>query len=676
MKKVLPYLIVVFATLLFLLLPLNARAVSMFSDTFLGGYNDEWQSTTEYPPLPSTNGITGANQTTWSEITHYLDGNQSFQIDLDVIVNKEISNHNWGIGIGDNSGHQTRLNTWNSSIQIHDSSGRDSLINWDHSLGRHHFKIIISPLGNTDLIVNEDEKELYSLLTSANFDITKIWVSIQGNGDYELANFELSTYEPPPEPTLTPTPTQTPTPSPTPTLTPTPTPTSTPTPTPTPTNTPTPILTATPTPAKPKKVVVLHGMGGSWNKDALLNCKSSGYSGNWSPWKIANADVYQNLISSLQSEGFIPLPYYYDWRKTAPQTATQLHRFIQHNTDDNEHIDMVGHSFGGLVARAYLESLQTNSQLNNLLTVGSPHQGSVLAYPAWAGGEMWIDDTAIRLGFTIMKVGCSLRKGWSAREMIHNLVLSLQNVLPTFDYLRSPDGAAKPISTMKIKNNWLPTTFSSPYYGATVGTLSGVGYETLSALEVLPPNRTDQRLGNWRDGKPTSNRFYRDGDGTVLLESSQLPDATNLTLSLDHTSLVTSAQGINTIIDFLNGSASPQPLSRMKQNDLQIKPTKSATALLIIVDGARAVLTDKDRNKYEDAEGQITVLEPHPEAYTLTVIPEKKWWWKNTYKIVVVQLFEDGSSQWKEYNRHDIFKKHFKLRFDKKYRNDDILRNN
>lgn len=668
MKKFLPSLTIL---LIFFLLAPRIYATSLFSDSFSGGYNSSWQvAPNTASPVASSFGITGAYTGGWGIIRFSISNNITYKIDFDLNVNRDNTNSAWGAGISNNSGAWKYIGNWGQQnlLQIHDSAGSDLLVNWKHNQGIHHFEIIVSPSNGTAFTVYEDGSLLGSIISNANFDIASVDVSFLGNGDYEMANFELSTYEPTPTPTPTPTVTPTPTPTHTPTPTPTPTPTNTPTPIPTPTN--------TPTPASPKKVLVLHGMGGSWNKDALLNCKSSGYSGSWSPWKIANADVYQNLINTLRGEGFVPLAYYYDWRKTAVQTATQVNEYIQRNTDENELIDVIGHSYGGLVARAYLESSQTNSHINKLLTVGSPHQGSVLAYPAWAGGEIWTDDIATRLGFTIMKIGCSLRKGWSAREMINNIVLSLQNILPTFDYLRSQSGALTPITDMKIRNNWLPTSLSYPYYGTTVGTLSGTGYETLSSLEVLPPNRADQRLGNWQDGKPTKNRFYRDGDGTVLLESSQLPDAQNFTLPLDHTELVTNTLGIRTIIDFINGLLHPQPLTHMKQDNQQIKPAKGITALLIIVDGARATLIDKDGNKFEDSEGQITILEPHKEAYTLSVLPNKKWWWKNSYKIVVVQLFEDGSSKWKEYDRHDLSKKHFKLRFDMSHKHNDILRDN
>ncbi|MEK7073909.1 MAG: hypothetical protein AAB960_01110, partial [Patescibacteria group bacterium] len=437
---------------------------------------------------------------------------------------------------------------------------------------------------------------------------------------------------------------------------------------------PTPTNTPTPTPSQPKKVVVIPGMPGSWNKDALLHCKTSGYSGGWTSWDFANANVYAPLITGLEQAGYQPLPFYYDWRKQVTATVPLLSSFIQNSIQSGETVDLVGHSFGGLVSRAYLESAQTNSHLEKLLAIGSPHKGSVIAYPAWSGGEMWIEDSKMRLAFTLMQAMCRARFRWSARETVNNAIPSVQNILPIFDYLKNPNGTMKPISTMTAKNNWLPTSFDPPYYGVTVGTLTGKGFDTLNTLDVRPPNRADQRLGNWPDGKPTQNRTYADGDGTVLAESAQLPGAENLSpLPLGHTALVTDPQGIQAIIDFLNGGESVQPLSLLKQAEKLITPAKGAAILLVIVDGAQATLTDKNGNTYEDSEGQITILNPHKEAYTLAVTSEKRWWWKTKYKVIVVQLFEDGTYTWKEYDRYDLLKKRFKLRFDSKRRGEDIM---
>ena len=435
-----------------------------------------------------------------------------------------------------------------------------------------------------------------------------------------------------------------------------------PTPSPTPTNTPTP----TPTPAGPRKVVVLPGMGGSWNRDALLNCKLDNYSGNWGPWTIKNENIYQPLIDALQTEGYTPLPFWYDWRKQVSNTAFTLDTFIQNNAASGETVDLVGHSLGGLIGRAYLEQAQVNNRLDKLLTVGSAHQGVVIAYPAWSGGALWSNDIRFRLGATLLKAGCMLRYNWSARETINRAFPSMQNVLPTFDYLKDKKtGAMKPVSGMNAQNNWLPTPFASPFFGVTVGTLAGSQSDTLKTLEVIPPNRADLRLGNWLDGKPTNNRTYEGGDGTVLTESSQLAGAQNTVLPLNHGALVNSQTGINAIIAFLSGEPASQQFSPMTMQE-----PGNASALLIVVDGATATITDANGNKTQDSDGQITILDPHDEAYSLTLHPR---WWKPKYRVIVIQLFDDGTSVWKEYPEKGFFSKYWKLRFDRRTHSNDIL---
>ncbi len=458
-----------------------------------------------------------------------------------------------------------------------------------------------------------------------------------------------------------------PTPFPTPTPTPIELPTTTPTLTPTPTSTPTPV------PIGAKKVIVVPGFGGSWNKDALLNCKSDGYTGSWTNWTIANADVYQPLLTGLTTAGYQALPFWYDWRKRIPDTAPKLASFIQANRYADETVDLIGHSMGGLVGRTYLESATTTSHVDKLLTVGTPHQGSVFTYPLWSGGEMWVDDDNVRLGYTMMRIGCLLAHKPVGRSMVTTILPSVQNLLPTFDYLKdNKTHIVKAVTGMNAQNNLLPTAFAAPFYGVTVGAISGSGTDTLKQLEVTTPNRVDTRLGNWADGKPTKNKTYADGDGTVLTESSQLPGAKNITLPLNHVGLVTSPTGIKAITDFLSDTlplSSPQLLNKSMQTQT-IKPSARASVLLIVIDGATATLTDKHGHKYTDTDGQITILNPPDEEYRLTVKPV----WFHTYRVVVVQLFEDGTTRWKEYNRRDFWKKHFRLHFDRSEKHEDILK--
>lgn len=637
------------------------QAGLIFSDSFSGGYSNAWQvAAGTSPPSISPFGITGSSiPGNWSVIRYPITNNNIYIIGIDILVNADNTPSAWGLGITDLAGQWKYIGNWGQQnlLQTHDSSGSDHLTTWNHTNGIHHFEVQISPASQTQIIVKEDGQIIESLTSNANFDIKAVEVSILGSGDYEMANFTLSTYEAP-----------TPTPTPEPTLTPTPTPSPTPTPTPTPTTTP------TPTPAPVNKVIFIHGAGGSWNKDALLNCKLDNYSGTWSPWKIKNANIYQPLITNLQTAGYTPIPFYYDWRKQAPDLATPLATYIQNNSTSGERLSIVAHSYGGLVGRSYLESLSGNN-IDSFLTIGTPHQGTVLAYPAWSGGEMWIDDMTMRLGFAVMKVGCAIKYGWTSREMVQRALPAIQNILPVFSYLTDLSGISIPLASMQAKNNYLPGSFGPPYSGVSVATLTGIGHPTLRSLQVKQANPHDKKLDNWLDGKPTNNKGYADGDGTVLANSSILTDAPNLQLPLDHAGLVTDPTGINAILQFIKNKIFMQSeVQPLRQQPYYTKPAKSMTALLIVVDGISAVLTDKDGNKIYDSEGQITVIDPHKEAYTLTVTPVKKWRWNRKSKIVVIQLFDDGTTEWKEYFHPGFLRKSWKLRFDNILKHNDILR--
>lgn len=635
-----------------------ANASVSLADTFIGGYDQTlWSVRPTYlEPVSSDFGIGDNNSTNWAILdsdTTILPDNSIVMFDMK--INSEVSDVIFSCKT-DFTNDQNYFNDHDLRVYLH-SNGTASfdsyingagmggiLFNWNNSPGIHSFKLVCT---NGVMTLTEDNIQL----STASFPGRDFIPSENVYFGYRFGDSEFNNYQlcdiggcdvfPSVTPTQTPT------------------------------------LTPTPTPAEPRKVVVVPGMGGSWNKDALLNCKPTNYSGEWTAWEKSDA-VYQPLISALGENGYDPLPFYYDWRKQVTTTAPLLGTFIQNNIPTGETTDLVAHSLGGLVSRAYLQDKQTNSRLTKLLTVGSPHQGVLLAYPAWSGGQA-IGDIEWRLAATMLQIGCFLNRGLSPRQAVNTILPSVQNLLPTFDFLKNKQtGSLKPVSSMTAKNNWLPNAFTSPFFGVTVGTLTGTGVSTLKTLEVEPPSRIDQRRGNWKDGKPTGVNTFADGDGTVLAESAQLPGAEDRTLPLDHGALIYAQEGIDAIIDFLSDGWTTTSLSGLnfRQPTKPIKPKENATALLIVVEGADATLTDKNGNQTPDSEGQITILNPHDEAYTLTIDPNRHWWsWlKPKYRVIVVQLFEDGTSSWKEYPHTRLFVKKWKLRFDRKSHLSDILK--
>jgi pimeloyl-ACP methyl ester carboxylesterase len=655
-----PIIIFVFLSLTPILTPVYATTI--FSDSFSKGFkSDFWSVRANYlSPITSEFGIKDNLSSTW----YILDSNTSilpdnsivkFDMKINTIPSEVIFSCKTNFKNDQNffNDDDLRIYLLSNGIFSFDSfidggGWASGGFSWDNSAKSHSIELLCN---NGSMSLKEDDNTLMSITTPGrDFSPSDHVYFGYRNGDSEFANYQLCDVNGCTDIQLTPSPTPTPSPSPTPTPTP------------------------TPNVQIPKKVVIVPGMGGSWNLDALLNCKSNGYTGSWTKW----VTFYDPLVTKLQDAGYQPSVFYYDWRKPISSNSTLLTTFIQNTLEQpNETVDIVGHSMGGLIGRSYLESTKYNSHLDKLLTVGSPHNGSVLAYPAWSGGEMWVNDTNVRLAFALFQSRCFRNHASLPKNAVQNYIPSFQNTLPIFDYLIDKhSGKIKPVSSMHDQNNWLPTAFTPPFYGVTVGAISGTGHQTLSKIETTPPTKADQLVGRWTDGRPTNRLTYEDGDGTVLLSSSQLPGASNISLPLEHTELVTESSGQNAILNFLDGFTEPQLRTMKQPNTQNIKPSKYASALMIVVDNAHATLTDKHGNKILDSEGQITILNPNNEEYKLSVTPLNNIFWKSKYTVLVIQLFDDGTSKWKQYDRKDLFRKHFKLRFDRNSHREDIMQEN
>lgn len=111
-------------------------------------------------------------------------------------------------------------------------------------------------------------------------------------------------------------------------------------------------------------------------------------------WNIANQSV-------PNASGNLLVGFGYDWRENNTYTAGQLADLLNNiydtysaNTDSDFRIILIGHSMGGLVARAYLENVGPANQdkvlgkIAALITLGTPHLGAPLALDAIAGNTL------------------------------------------------------------------------------------------------------------------------------------------------------------------------------------------------------------------------------------------------------------------------------------------------
>lgn len=66
--------------------------------------------------------------------------------------------------------------------------------------------------------------------------------------------------------------------------------------------------------------------------------------------------------------------------ETIEKLAGQLSLYIRENTLENERIDLVAFSMGGLICRYYLQRLGGLASTDRFITIATPHNGTLAAY--------------------------------------------------------------------------------------------------------------------------------------------------------------------------------------------------------------------------------------------------------------------------------------------------------
>ncbi len=118
-----------------------------------------------------------------------------------------------------------------------------------------------------------------------------------------------------------------------------------------------------------KPMLLIHGLFGKypyWNPYFIL-----GLNGEYNPGDIEfTGDVWQ---------------FYYPYDQQVEQSASLLHNAIEEIRNEgyqgnNNNINIIAHSMGGLVARQYIQSTEYSHNINKLLMLGTPNHGSYASY--------------------------------------------------------------------------------------------------------------------------------------------------------------------------------------------------------------------------------------------------------------------------------------------------------
>jgi len=247
--------------------------------------------------------------------------------------------------------------------------------------------------------------------------------------------------------------------------------------------------------------------------------------------------TYDNLIASFKENGYEEgknlFEFPYEWRDSNILTAGLLKQKIQDVKNETKisKVDLVAHSMGGLVARYYIEEPGYQDDVDQLITLGTPHKGAPESYLKWEAGEGF-EDPLDKIAKAIFQIEAHVMGYNDLKEYIQARVKSVQELLPDYDYLKEASNG----EIRSYPNNYPRNTFLEFLNNQTrVDNLSKV-----NLFSIIGNTNSDKTIkefsvvdgtvsGKWEHGMPEN--FYNSeisrgieygkGDETVPLSSAK-----------------------------------------------------------------------------------------------------------------------------------------------------------
>ncbi|GEM_PF-2006244 len=281
--------------------------------------------------------------------------------------------------------------------------------------------------------------------------------------------------------------------------------------------------------------------------------------------------TYDDLIATLDENGYTHdvdlFTFPYEWRDSNVFSANLLDDKIEEVKEvcDCDKVDIVAHSMGGLVARSYIQSVDYDGDVDQVIFLGTPHRGAPTDYLRWEAGKFPAGRANILT--ELFFEAEALRNGYSTIfNYIHDKpILSVQELLPTFSYLKDKD-----TGILRTYPNNYPRNFFLESLNSNISSLlnSGVevtniignsGSDTIENIKVIP----SMHSGLWEHGEPdgfytvfSSQGFERGlGDETVTIFGATLDSLiSNQEIQSTHQRIPTIAE--NRIFKILTGKDS------------------------------------------------------------------------------------------------------------------------
>jgi outer membrane protein assembly factor BamB/pimeloyl-ACP methyl ester carboxylesterase len=261
---------------------------------------------------------------------------------------------------------------------------------------------------------------------------------------------------------------------------------------------------------------------------------------------------YQDLVDFLTTKGGYTFGidlfvFPYDWRRDDSSAATIFDAWVNSHLPPNTTFDIIAHSQGGLVTRAYLKQ-QGGDRVNSVIYLGTPQSGAPRAYSSLKG-----ETTIVKTfnGAIPGNVGPSLNL--KTLSYISQHFTAAYELLPRFNFVRrSSLGAYEPFANTysDLSTQTLVDTANS-FWAQAIGNnnpvsrsfqINGTKHRTLLALDLSDPE-CPKGLSD-----PT-------GDGTVPTVSSKsfLDRSVIYYVDEEHSKLPGNSQVQEKVLNILQG---------------------------------------------------------------------------------------------------------------------------
>lgn len=299
---------------------------------------------------------------------------------------------------------------------------------------------------------------------------------------------------------------------------------------------------------KSNPVILIPGIMGSWNVSGQMELDPilHTYDDLWGALKLAGYEEGKTLFA---------LPY--EWRHSNMDTMTHLRDKINEVKAicQCDKVDLIGHSMGGLVARAYIEGPFYNNDVDKVVFLATPHRGATKTYLMWEGGSVGEGIKEKMMGLIFEQEAKFFDYSRISQYLKNYPILSVKELLPIYDYLRDKDSGQMRSYPNNYPRNEFLENLNSP---SALAKLSAVkiynfignvdGNNTIDGLRVVPDTNA---FNEWEYGYPDSYGWpftdqgleYNAGDTTVPQRSNiDFASAENVFVNSDHGHIVTDAQ--------------------------------------------------------------------------------------------------------------------------------------